>query len=206
MLVDGPRLAHEEEYFELLAGALRVCADYKPMFGQGRTGGINLDQFRERYGADPFYSWMGLDSPMMYAAHKAPGGMTSIYRQVGIGGQWVFNKVLQHTLGLTEAQANWTYEVPRGDGTIRKLSLDGRIELNDVADRPKRERLKEWIDEGLRRLKIDPVTENAPQRGVVFEVRQGYKSKDSKRQNADIANATHAYVKGYMPAVVLLSL
>ena len=45
----------------------------------------------------------------------------------------------------------------------------------------------------------------AAHKGVVFEVRQGYKSKDSKRQNADIANAAHAYVEGYIPAVVLLS-
>ena len=41
--------------------------------------------------------------------------------------------------------------------------------------------------------------------GVVFEVRQGYKSKDSKRQNADIANASSAYVKSYLPCVVVLS-
>lgn len=42
--------------------------------------------------------------------------------------------------------------------------------------------------------------------GVVFEVRQGYKSKDSKRQNADIANAATAYTKGYLPCVAILSL
>ena len=41
--------------------------------------------------------------------------------------------------------------------------------------------------------------------GVVFEVRQGYKSKDSKRQNADIANAASAYVKSYLPCVAVLS-
>ena len=35
-----PRLAHDEEYFEIMAGALRVCAEDKPMFGQGRTGGL----------------------------------------------------------------------------------------------------------------------------------------------------------------------
>ena len=105
----APLHPHDEEYFEILAGALRVCAKYKPMFGQGRAGGLTLAQFRQTNGADPFYSWMGLDSPMMYAAHKAAGGMTSIYRQVGMGGQWVFKKVLQNTLGLTQEQANWTY-------------------------------------------------------------------------------------------------
>lgn len=202
----NPQLLHDEEYFEIMAGALGVCAEYKPMFGQGRTGGLTLKQFRKMYRTDPFYSWIGLDSPMMYAAHKAAGGMTSIYRQIGIGGQWVFNKVLQHTLGLNEAQANWTYEVPTTEGKTRKLSLDGRIELADVTDKNKRDRVKAWMDESLKHLKIDPANDNAPKKGVVFEVRQGYKSKDSKRQNADIANAAHAYVSGYMPSVVLLSL
>ena len=41
--------------------------------------------------------------------------------------------------------------------------------------------------------------------GTTFEVRQGYKSKDSKRQNADIANAAAAYTKGYFPCAVILS-
>lgn len=41
--------------------------------------------------------------------------------------------------------------------------------------------------------------------GAVFEVRQGYKSKDSKRQNADITNAANAYANDYLPVVVLLS-
>ena len=41
--------------------------------------------------------------------------------------------------------------------------------------------------------------------GTVFEVRQGYKSKDSKRQNADIANAVTAYTKAYLPCAVILS-
>jgi len=41
--------------------------------------------------------------------------------------------------------------------------------------------------------------------GTVFEVRQGYKSKDSKRQNADIANAATAYTKAYLPCAAILS-
>lgn len=201
-----PQLAHDEEYFELLVNALKVCAEYKPMFGKGRSVGLTLEQFTKMYGADPFYSWMGLDSPLMYAAHKAAGGMTSIYRQIGIGGQWVFNKVLQHTLSLTQEQADWTYEVPSTEGKTRKLSLDGRIELSDVVNEAKREKVRAWMNEALRKLRIDPASDTAPKRGVVFEVRQGYKSKDSKRQNADIANAAHAYVEGYMPVVTLLSM
>jgi len=200
------RLGRDEEYFEILAAALRVCAQYRPMFGRGRAGGgLTLAQFQQMYGADPFYSWMGLNSPMMYAAHKAAGGMTSIYRQIGIGGQWVFNKVLRDTLGLTEEQANWTYFVPDTEGGTRPLSLDGRIELADIGNQRTRERVKAWLKDGLQKVLVDADAANAPKKGAVFEVRQGYKSKDSKRQNADIANAAHAYVEGYMPVVVLLS-
>jgi hypothetical protein len=142
---------------------------------------------------------------MMYAAHKAAGGMTSIYRQIGIGGQWVFNRVLQNTLGLTTEQANWTYTVPNTKGGTRNLSLDGRIALDDVANPAARDRVRVWMDAALRRVLVDPTAPNAPRNGAVFEVRQGYKSKDSKRQNADLANAAHAYVEGYLPSVVLLS-
>ena len=39
----------------------------------------------------------------------------------------------------------------------------------------------------------------------MFEVRQGYKSKDSKRQNADIRNAVNAHADNYLPAIVVFS-
>jgi len=37
---------------------------------------------------------------------------------------------------------------------------------------------------------------------AVFEVRQGYKSMDSKRQAADIANAAQALTKSRLPVLV----
>ena len=42
-------------------------------------------------------------------------------------------------------------------------------------------------------------------RGAVFEVRQGYKSGDSKRQNADLSNASNAATEDYLPVILLLS-
>ncbi len=42
-------------------------------------------------------------------------------------------------------------------------------------------------------------------KGIVFEVRQGYKSKDSKRQNADLNNASNAYANGYLPCLMIIS-
>lgn len=103
--------ASDEKYLKLITDAVAVCADYKPKFGQGRKAGLTLAEFQELYESDEFYSWFGLSSPLMYAAHKAAGGMTSIYRQIGMGCQWVFAEVLQDHLGLTAEAA----EVTRAD-------------------------------------------------------------------------------------------
>ena len=92
---DIPKTIPEDErYLILLTKPLEVCAKYRSKFGQGGTG-VSVDEFQSLYGGDPFYSWMGLDSPLMYAAHKAAGGMTSVYRQLGIGAQWIFNQDIQ---------------------------------------------------------------------------------------------------------------
>lgn len=196
--------SRDERYFELIAGALRVCSRYKPMFGKGRKGGTGLEQFQQMYQSDPFYAWVGLDSPLMYAAHKAAGGMTSIYRQLGIGCQWVFSAVLQDTLGLSETEANWTYQVPMLGNKLRSLSLDGKIEMTHIRDEQARRRVARWLEEAAEKLLL--TTEVRGQlKGVVFEVRQGYKSKDSKRQNADISNASNAYANLYAPVLLLLS-
>lgn len=106
--------AKDEEYLRLLTQALDACIRYKPMFGRGRAGGTTLEEFQRFYGSDPFYSWIGLDSPLMYAAHKAAGGMTSVYRQLGIGCQWILNRVFQDKLGLSAEEATWSYQVPLG--------------------------------------------------------------------------------------------
>ncbi len=141
----------------------------------------------------------------MYAAHKAAGGMTSIYRQLGIGGEALFRQILQDQLGLNKADSTWFYEIPGlGSKKARKLSLDGRIPLEKVEDADARQRVTQWIHEMARSLGVEePIAQSLT--GTVFEVRQGYKSKDSKRQNADLANAATAYVKTYLPCVLVLS-
>lgn len=117
-------LLKEQNYLEIFLQPIRKCQDYRPKLGQGNSNkGLSFQEFKVLYGADPFYSWIGLDTDLMYAAHRAAGGITSIYRQIGI----------------------------------------------------------------------------------VFEVRQGYKSKDSKRQNADIDNATVAWANGYLPVFAIFS-
>jgi len=197
--------AQDREYLAYIVNAIRVCADYRPKLGHGADKGYSLAEFQKMYRSDPFYNWVGLDNPLMYAAHKAAGGMTSIYRQIGIGCESLFRKVVQDALTLTEDDVKWSYTVRKGRGKTRTLYLDARIPTDAVPDTNKRKAVKDWIAACAADLEVsDRVA--ATLQGVVFEVRQGYKSKDSKRQNADIANAATAYTKGYLPCVAILSL
>lgn len=136
----------DDIYFELLASSLRVCADYQPKFGTGGVSGLTKAEFQLRYGADPFYRWIGLDSPLVYAAHRTAGGMTSIYRQLGIGGERLFRQVLRDQLGLDADQAMWTYTTPRQGGKDRRLALDGRIHIDDIDDRDARSRMSVGLE------------------------------------------------------------
>jgi len=197
--------SRDDRYLSLVIDPIRVCSAYKPRLGQGAQAGLNLSDFQSLYRADPFYAWFGLDNALMYAAHKAAGGMTSIYRQIGIGCEHLFRAVLQDELGLTEAEASWSYSVRVAKGERRTLSLDGRIPLDAVRDSAARSRVKDWILGVCRDLGVNSRIARSLT-GVVFEVRQGYKSKDSKRQNADLANAATAYSQAYLPCVALLSM
>lgn len=197
-------LSQDERYFLLLITPLRACAEYKPKFGQGGKVGTTLEQFQQMYGSDPFYRWIGLDSPLMYAAHKAAGGMTSIYRQLGIGSQWLLNQILQDYLGLSKEEANWSYLVPSSKGTQRRLSLDGRIEIEHLNNLEIKTRFQNWLSQVAGKLLLPQVTQENI-KGIVIEARQGYKSKDSKRQNADILNAANAYANLYIPVLIIFS-
>lgn len=194
----------DQQYLSIILDPIRVCASYTPKLGGKNEAGYTLQEFQALYQADPFYNWFGLDNPLMYAAHKAAGGMTSIYRQIGIGCEHLFRKILQDTLGLAEVDTKWSYEIAGESDKSRTLSLDGRIPLEAVQYSEANTRIREWMDKKALELRIDPAIA-AHLKGIVFEVRQGYKSKDSKRQNADITNAASAYTRAYMPCVLLLS-
>ncbi|MGK5500437.1 hypothetical protein [Streptomyces sp. URMC 125] len=196
----------DELYCETILGPLRKCADYLPRMGGGEE--VDLAGFTQMYGGDPLYHWVGFDSPLMFAAHRTAGGMTSVYRQLGIGCERLFRRVLRDQFALSEGQVAWSYEVfPEGDGhgaskpaKARTLSLDGRVEIADVRDPEAAARMSDWIDRQREALDI-----SAPLKGAVFEVRQGYKSADSKRQNADLANAAQALGHGYLPVLAIMS-
>lgn len=196
---------NDAKYLNLVLEPIKVCAHYKPKFGQGaKNGGLTLVQFQSLYQADPFYSWFGLDNPLMYAAHKAAGGMTSVYRQIGIGCEKLFRTIIKDALELDATDVVWSYDMLLFSGKTRTLHLDGRVPLEKIKDSAKRERFRIWMKDSAESIGVDPHVFSALI-GAVFEVRQGYKSKDSKRQNADIANAATAYTKAYLPCAIILS-
>lgn len=97
--------------------------------------------------------------------------------------------------------ATWSYSVNKPGGGKQTLTLDGRIPFDSVIP-TRQEGINTWLDASASALFID---RSAIRNGAVFEMRQGYKSKDSKRQNADMANAANAYAYQYLPVVLLLS-
>lgn len=197
-------MTEDARYLETILECVRVCANYKPKFGLGTKEGLTLSEFQNLYRNDAFYSWFGLDNPRMYAAHRAGGAMTSIYRQIGIGCEKVFRQILQDTFQLSDKDVIWSYETFTADGKKKKLSLDARVPLESIRNNDAKNRFVAWMESSAEVLGVDPNVFNSLT-GTVFEVRQGYKSKDSKRQNADIANAANAYIKSYLPCAVILS-
>lgn len=196
--------AQNEKYKEILISPVRECANYSPKFGHTKKGGFTLSEFQNLYGQDAFYKWLGLDSPLMYSAHKAAGGITSIYRQIGIGCERLVRELFMDYLGLSEDSVKWSYTVTGPSGKDRVLSLDGRIIFDEITNDTARNRVISWKNEVFNQLELTDNIRRAIT-GVVFEVRQGYKSKDSKRQNADIANAANAYANGYVPCLMVMS-
>jgi len=97
---------------------------------------------------------IGLDSPYMYAAHKTAGGMTSIYRQVGLGCERIVRQVVQDTLSIADDEVSWSYEVPKFSTEKRTLTLDARIDVSHVRDVVKRRRVTEWISAAADRLAL----------------------------------------------------
>ena len=195
---------HDEKYVSVFMKPLLTCANYRPAFGRSGNSGTTLDEFEQIYGSDPFYHWVGLDSELMYAAHKAAGGMTSIYRQLGVGCERLFRAVAADNLALTKDQLDWKYEIKRGDGTVNQITLDARLDVRHVVDREAQGRLRNWVHESARKLEIPEETITAL-RGAVFEVRQGYKSADSKRQNADLRSGIKALADNYLFVVTVHS-
>jgi len=194
----------ENSYLELILEPIRTCANYKPKFGQGGGDGLTLTEFQRLYKNDSFYNWIGLNNPMMYAAHKAAGGITSVYRQLGIGCERLFRTIIRDAFELSSSDVKWSYDIQTSGGKSRTFYLDGRISLEKIKNTNHRRLFHDWMKQSAQGMDINSKV-FATLTGTVFEVRQGYKSKDSKRQNADIANAATAYTNAYMPCAVIFS-
>lgn len=191
----------EADLIKIFTDPIKKCSDYKPVFGTKKKDGVSLSQFRALYGSDPLYSWVGLDSDYIYSAHKAAGGITSFYRQLGIGCERLVRAIIKDSLQINEEQANWSYEYTNSQKKKAKLSLDARIDTNHLKDKNRISIINNWCNESLSILD----NKRVGIKGVVFEVRQGYKSADSKRQNADLRNAVRAYNEDYLPVVMVMS-
>ena len=107
-------------------------------------------------------------------------------------------------LGIDEEDAKWLFEVEIRSGKSRTLHLDARIPINAVKEPNRREVVADWINRASADVGVDEFA-RSKMAGVVFEVRQGYKSKDSKRQNADISSAAYAHAHAYLPCMAVLS-
>jgi hypothetical protein len=200
-----PNAKTEERYLKLLMDPLEVCAKYKPKFGTVDKDGVTLEAFKTLYGDDPFYHWVGLDDDLMYAAHKAAGGMTSVYRQLGQGCEHLFRAIVRDSLGLSEEEVSWKYEITKQDRSKGVLTLDARIDLDHIKDRSvERQKVREWLNRCAKCLGYSK-QKTQELRGAVFEARQGYKSADAKRQNADLRFATNALADGYLPVLSVIS-
>lgn len=195
--------SNERRYLDILRGRISTCTRYAPKFGQSGKG-LSYDEFQDLYRGDRFYSWLGMNTPAVYAAHKTAGGLASLYRQIGSGCEEVFRTILQDVLGLSAADARWSFNATDMDGSSRTLKLDARVDLRDINDGNDRGRLREWVTGASAAIGVGPGVAEALN-GVVFEIRQGYKSKDSKRQHADMVNAALAYTHEYLPCIVALS-
>lgn len=187
-----------QRYLAYLTDAIKVSATQPPQFGTGKP--VSLDQFRELYGSDPFYSWLGLDSEYLYTAHHAGAAMTSLYRKLGDGCQKLFRAIIRDEFGVDDEAAKWSYVIPKPGGKTTTRELDGYIDILEFPESEALGRFKIWLGDAKAKLeaKLNP-------RGAVFEVRQGYKSQDAKRSTGDVDNAGRIALQSCLPVLAVFS-
>ena len=187
---------------EVMLAPLRKCLAYKPAFGSAKGETFELVDFKRAYDADPFYHWMGLSDDAVYAAHKAAGGLTSVYRQLGIGSERLLRAIFANTLGLNPTQLAWEYSYQKSKTKSANHKLDAKLEVGQITDGSRSSALSDWLSAACKTAHTDP---DFQPRGVVFEIRQGYKSADSKRQNADLRFGIRASQASLLPAFAVMS-
>lgn len=194
----------DQQYVDVFMEPIRVCRAYKPKFGSSTEEDTTLDDFRRLYGDDPLYHWVGFDSELMYAAHKAAGGITSVYRQLGVGCERLCRRIMQDAASLSDDDVSWGFEIEKEDGSIGTLKLDARLPVSKIEDKSVKRRVEKWLLQSTEHLSLSTKLARTLD-GAVFEIRQGYKSADSKRQNADLRFALRAYGEDLLPVMMLVS-
>jgi hypothetical protein len=82
----------------------------------------------------------------MYAAHKAAGGMTSVYRQIGKGCENLFRQIVIDQTQYEDPQyAMWSYTTKTKNDKTKTLSLDARVEVSQIRNIQIRSRVVRWI-------------------------------------------------------------
>jgi hypothetical protein len=186
-----------ERYLGYLLDAIRSAARKAPQLGTGSD--VSLADFERLYGKDPFYAWLGLDSELLYTAHRAASSMTSLYRRLGDGCQELWRAIIRDQFDVDDETARWDYTIPTEKGP-RRRALDGYIDLLDFPRSRSLTRCRRWLPRAEERLHA-----KVSLRGVVFEVRQGYKSQDAKRSGGDVDNAGRIALQGCLPTLVVFS-
>ncbi len=190
-------------YVDSFLRPMRQCLAYKPAFGTSFP--VSDIEFVERYAGDFFYNSVGLAIREVYAAHKAAGGITSFYRQLGVACEVLTQSVFIEELGVVRTDVRWSYQLATGSaGKDCTLTLDARLAPSEVKDAERRRIVREWLLGAASSVGVE--SDMADQlKGAVFEVRQGYKSADSKRQSADLSFGIHALKAGYLPCLLVFS-
>ncbi len=111
---------------------------------------------------------------------------------------------MQDAASLSDEDILWSFEVEKEDGSIGTLKLDAYLPLQKVKDPAMVKRVEDWLTLCTSKLSVsNTLTQTLT--GAVFEIRQGYKSADSKRQNADLRFALRAYGENLLPVMMLVS-
>jgi len=182
---------------------LRRCLNYAPKFRSAGAVGGPLENFIHLYSNDPLYASVGLNSPLMFAVHKASGGMTSIYRQLGRACESLYRAIIEDSTQIDPMKLSWQYVSSNLGSRSETLTLDAKIDLADLQPEQRR-RMQRWMKDCIAKMPMPPEKINTL-KGAVFEIRQGYKTKDSKRQNADLRFANRALGEDLLPVMMLAS-
>lgn len=170
-----------------------------PKFGTGK--GVKVDEFTENRKSDPLYGNIGLDTPEIYAAHAGSSVITSAYRQLGIG--------LERAMRLIIAKECDFIDVPEDNPDMLKWYFDSatgitrELDLLISTEMFNDESKKLQLYELAKLMKPGFSVESSRFKGIVFEIRQGYQSADSKRVKGDLEIVTKAEEKGFLAVVMI---